>query len=109
MLASVEEQLSVEKLLRFFRDRRVLYARAEELRRHDAKVSVQKIAAECASHLSRFEKESAAAAAIDRVAAACSYFLRLDLSAHSDFYVAVGAFRAIVAGQIVALSAILRD
>ena len=106
MLMSAEEQISIGKLLSFVRDRRVLYASAEELTRHDAIVSVQKIAAECVSHLSKIEKGSPASVAIDRIARACSYFLRLEFSNQADFYVAVGALRALVAEPIVTLSAI---
>jgi hypothetical protein len=109
MLASAADQLSVEKLLSFVQNRRVLYARAEELTRHDARVSVQKIAEECAYHLSKFEKASSTAMAIDRIARACSHFLGLEFSNHADFYMAVGALRAIVAEPIMTLSAVCRD
>ena len=106
MLTSAGEQSSVAKFVNFVRDRRVLYAPAKELNRHDARVSVKKITIECESSLSNFEKGSATAIAIERIAEACSYFLKVDLSSHADFYIAVGALRALCAEPIVMLSTI---
>jgi hypothetical protein len=64
---------------------------------------------ECEAYADTFDEAAAAAIPVDKIASACSYFLELgEFERPAEFYLAVGALRAILAEPIATLSAMYR-
>src|SRR5262249_3034933 len=101
------ERERINLFVRFMEERRVLYAPAAHLSQRDASISVSKISLECAEQISELPSDMPAVAPLIKIETACHRFLTATSAADVvDFYVALGALRAIVAEQSEALSAI---
>jgi hypothetical protein len=103
------ERLWVEAFLVFLRDRRALHAPGQLLRQFDTSISVRKIISECEAYANTFDEAAGGAIPINKIARACSYFLELgEFENDAEFYLALGALRAILAEPIATLSAMYR-
>ena len=99
------ESANVQALLAFLEERRALYAPGARLQQGDVRISVQKIADECAWCLKQLEGQSPGAMLIQEIASACRYFVdQSKFASNAEFYMTVGALRLIIAAAIVKLS-----
>jgi hypothetical protein len=104
--AGASERDLVEAFVASIQERRALCAPAERLTESDTKISVAKIYRECSAYLSAFPEEAHAVGPIGKIDEACRRFVRSEATrSFAEFYMTLGALRAVIVEQIASLSA----